>query len=84
MDHSQNHDLNTQCRINAAVNDVFVTRRWGQVLDTPDVYQENYRRREQRNVRFTLTWKFGERDASLFRRRNQQQRTEPGGGDQEF
>ena len=62
------------------VNDVFYTRKWGNIIDTPYLYQENYRRREMRFVRFTLTWKFGERDASLFRRRTQQQRPEPGGG----
>jgi hypothetical protein len=66
------------------VNDVFYTRRWGQVLDTPTIYQENFRRREQRFVRLTLTWKFGERDASLFRRKGQQQREPGGGGDMEM
>ena len=39
-----------------------------------------------RFVRFTLTWKFGEQNTSLFRRRQYQQRQEPGtgGGDMEM
>lgn len=79
VDVSVNHELSKQWSANLSVNDVFYTRRWGNILDTPTVYQENFRRREQRFIRFTLTWKFGERDATLFRRRQQQR--EPGGRD---
>lgn len=80
LDASLSHDFNKHWSAVVAVNDVFFTRRWGTLLDTPFFLQENFSRREQRNVRFTLTWKFGERDASLFRRKNGQQRGEPGGG----
>lgn len=39
-------------------------------MDTPYLYQESFRRREQRFIRFTLTWKFGEQNTSLFRKRS--------------
>jgi hypothetical protein len=80
LDASLSHDFNKHLSAVVAVNDVFFTRRWGNLLDTPFFLQENFSRREQRNVRITFTWKFGERDASLFRRKNGQQRREPGSG----
>ncbi len=66
------------------VNDVFFTRLWGTVLDTPRLYQETERRREMRFVRLQITWKFGEQDTSLFRRKSQ--RKDPGatGGEEGF
>ena len=66
-----------------SVNDMFYTRRWGNIIDTEQLYQESFRRREMRFVRFTLTWKFGEQNTSLFRRRNNQ-RQEPGTGGEEM
>lgn len=80
VDASLSHDFTKQLTGVLSVNDVFYTRKWGNIIDTPYLYQENYRRREMRFIRFTLTWKFGERDASLFRRKTQQARPEPGGG----
>lgn len=79
VDVSVNREFSKQWSANLNVNDVFYTRRWGNILDTPNVYQENFRRREQRFIRLTLTWKFGERDATIFKRR--QQPREPGGRD---
>lgn len=84
VDATLNHEWSKQWSANLSVSDVFFTRRWGNVVSTETLWQENFRRREQRNIRLTVTWKFGERDASLFRRR-QQQRSEPGsGGDMDF
>jgi hypothetical protein len=81
MDASLSHDFNKRLTGVVSVSDVFYTNRWGNILDTPYLYQENFRRREQRFIRFTLTWKFGEQNASIFRRnRNQQPQREPGGG----
>lgn len=79
VDISASYDITKQLAAVAAVNDVFFTRRWGNILDTPLLYQESYRRRDMRNFRITLTWKFGQQDASLFRRKQQQRRD--GGGD---
>ncbi len=78
IDLSSTKEFNKRWSATAMVNDVFYTRKWGTVLDTPTLYQESYRRREMRFVRLTITWKFGEQDTSLFRRRNQQQRRDPG------
>ncbi len=80
IDLSTTKEFNKHWSATAMLNDVFFTRKWGTVLDTPTLYQETQRRREMRFLRVTLTWKFGEQDASLFRRRNQQQRRDPGSG----
>ena len=79
MDASVSHDITKRLTAVLSVNDVFYTNRWGNIIDTPFLYQENFSRREQRFVRFTLTWKFGEQNSSLFKKRGPQQRTEPGG-----
>jgi hypothetical protein len=87
MDVSVGHDITRKLSAVISVNDVFFTRQWGNVLETPRLYQENFRRREMRFVRFTLTWKFGEQNTSLFRRKGEQQRREPGstgGGDMDM
>ena len=78
MDASLSHDITKRLTAVISVNDVFYTNRWGNIIDTPFLYQENFSRREQRFVRFTLTWKFGEQNSSLFRKRSQP-RPEPGG-----
>lgn len=82
LDASISHDFTKKLTGVLSVNDMFYTRRWGNVIDTQTLYQESYRRREMRYVRFTLTWKFGEQNTSLFRRRNQRQ--EPGSGGEEM
>lgn len=77
IDLSVNHELSKRINVVLNVNDVFFTRKWGNIVDTDALYQESFRRREMRFVRLTLTWKFGEQNQSLFRRR--QQRPEQGG-----
>lgn len=77
LDLSVNHEPNKRWSFTFGLNDAFDTRRWGNVYDTETVYQESYRRRDSRHARFTLTWKFGEQNMSLFRRRGGQRR-EPG------
>jgi len=78
IDISATKEFNKHWSATAMVNDVFFTRKWGTVLDTPTLYQESERRREMRFARVTVTWKFGEQDASFFRRKGQ--RAEPGSG----
>jgi hypothetical protein len=85
MDASIGKDINKQWNVVLNVNDVFFSRRWGYAYDTPTFIQDDFRRREMRYARLTVTWRFGERDASFFRRRGPQ-RMEPslrGGGGQE-
>ncbi|TXI81550.1 MAG: hypothetical protein E6Q44_04150 [Flavobacteriales bacterium] len=79
VDASMSHDFTRKLTGVLSVNDVFFSRRWGNLLDTPLLLQESYRRRDMRYVRFTLTWKFGEQNMSLFRKRGQQPR-DPGQG----
>jgi len=79
VDVSMGKDFGKHWSAQMLVNDVFYSRLWGTVLDTPTLYQETERRREMRFVRLQLTWKFGEQDTSLFRRK-QQQRRDPGTG----
>jgi Outer membrane receptor proteins, mostly Fe transport len=52
------------------VNDIFNSRRWGSIYDTDDFYQDSYRRRDPRNFRFTVSYKFGKADFQLFKRNN--------------
>ncbi len=68
-DASVSKEINKQWSLVLSVNDMFNTRRWGSEYDTPFFIQSDSRRREMRNARLTVTWKFGERDASIFRRR---------------
>lgn len=87
VDVSASKDFGTHWSTQLTVNDVFYTRLWGTILDTPNLYQETERRREMRFVRVNLTWKFGVQDASLFRRRDRStQRRDPGaaGGEGDF
>jgi outer membrane receptor protein involved in Fe transport len=48
-----------------AVNDLFNTNRNGQIYDTDNYYQDSYSRWNVRNVRFTFTYRFGDRDFKL-------------------
>lgn len=84
IDLSLSHEFDKHWSVVASVNDVFFTRRWGSVITTDHLEQESFRRREQRNMRVTLTWKFGERDASLFRRRPTSRGDAGGGGDMDL
>lgn len=79
VDAAVSKDFGKRLSTSLSVNDIFFTRRWGTRYETPEFTQESWRRREQRFVRFTLTWRFGQQDASFFRRKGQQQRGEPGG-----
>ena len=82
VDLSLSKDFTKRIGAVLSVNDVFFTRKWGNIVETDRLSQESYRRREMRFVRFTLTWKFGEQNASLFRRK--QPGREPGGGEMDF
>ncbi|HEY8387070.1 MAG TPA: TonB-dependent receptor, partial [Parasegetibacter sp.] len=53
------------------VNDVFNSRRFGTIYDTDNFYQDGYRRWRVRSFKITLSYKFGDSQFSLFKRRNQ-------------
>ena len=87
VDLSASKDFGRHWSTQFTLNDVFFTRLWGNILDTQELYQETERRREMRFLRVNITWKFGEQDASLFRRRDRRdQRRDPGavGGEGDF
>jgi outer membrane receptor protein involved in Fe transport len=64
--------------LSAALNvqDVLKTRVYETHSSTPMFIQDTYRRRDWQLVRFTLNWKFGKADHSLFKRKNTNMNTE--------
>ncbi len=83
IDISLNKEVNKLLSFNLVLNDVFNTRRFGTNFQSAFVEQDISRRRETRFLRLSVTWRFGEMDASLFKRRTQR-RGEGGGMDVEF
>ncbi len=77
LDVSINKSIKKKWIFTLILNDAFNTRRFGATYDTPYYTQEVSRRRETRFLRFTVTYNFGEQDASLFKKRNQKR---PGEG----
>jgi len=63
-----------------SVNDVFNTRRWGNIYDTDDFYQESWRRRNVRSFRLSFTYRFGKNDFNLFNRDERRGRDDEEGG----
>jgi iron complex outermembrane receptor protein len=55
--------------VNLTLNDVFNTKRFGTYYETDAFTQDLSRRRETRFLRLTVTWRFGEMDTSLFRKK---------------
>lgn len=51
------------------VNDLFNTRRFGNITDTESFYQDSYRRWNVRTVRLTFSYRFGKADLDLFKRK---------------
>ena len=83
IDLSLNKEISKMLSFNLVLNDVFNTRRFGNTFETAFIEQDISRRRETRFLRLSVTWRFGEMDASLFRKRSQR-RGEGGGMDMEF
>jgi hypothetical protein len=81
LDISLAKDITKRMSFNFTISDVFNTKIWGAVYNTPNFTQDFTRRWESRFARITFTWRFGEIDQSLFRRKGQNQRRQDGGGD---
>ena len=60
---------NDRGSITFAVNDIFDSQKFGVIYDTENFYQESYRRRRVRNFRLTFSYKFGDNNFSIFKRR---------------
>lgn len=84
MDLSLNKEIIKTLSFNLTLNDVFNTRRFGSTFESTSFEQETSRRRETRFIRLSVTWRFGEMDASLFRRKTQRRGEGGGGMDMEY
>lgn len=82
LDVTLNKKIKRKWEFNLRLRDAFNSRYWWTIYDTPTFYQETQRRRDTRHLMLTITYRFGQQDASLFRRRgNSNQRSEPGKDD---
>ena len=82
-DASANMNVNKRLTVSATMSDLFNSKRFGTLYITDQLTQETIRRWETRYFRVNVTWKFGEPDVSIFRRRNNSRR-EPGSGGTEM
>jgi hypothetical protein len=79
FDVSMNKQINSKMSLSLVVSDVLNSKRFGGIYTFNTFEQDFYRRWESRFVRFNFTYRFGDADFSLFKRRGQQRR-EPGAG----
>lgn len=56
--------------ISFSVNDIFNSRKFGNIYDTDDFYQDSYRRWSVRTFRITFSYKFGDTDFDLFKKKD--------------
>jgi len=83
VDATLNMNFTKKLSLTVTASDIFNTRVFGTIYLTPTFEQKTVRRWESRHVRFMLSWKFGEPDVSVFRRRSSGRRT-PGSGGSEM
>ena len=71
--------------VTASANNIFDSRGWGSMYETPSFQQEGFRSWGGREFRINASWRFGKQDTQLFRKRSTgpTERTVPGrsGGD---
>jgi iron complex outermembrane recepter protein len=84
MDFSVNKDVGKKLSFNFAVTDIFNTRTFGSSYSTPFFTQDMTRRRDVRNFRIGFTYRFGEWDTSLFRKRKSSRDSQGGGMDLDY
>ncbi len=51
------------------INDVLNSRRFGNITDTENFYQDSYRRWSVRTFRLTFSYRFGKNDIEIFKRK---------------
>jgi outer membrane receptor protein involved in Fe transport len=64
---------NNVASLTFAINDVFNTRRSGQIYDTDNFYQDSYRRWDVRSFRLSFSYRFGNKDLSFFGQKDKKQ-----------
>jgi len=69
IDLALNKDVTKKLSFNFTLNDVFNTRRFGSVYTTDYFTQDLTRRRDTRFFKIGLIYRFGEMDASIFKRK---------------
>ncbi len=69
--------------ISFSINDIFNSRKFGTIYDTEDFYQDSYRRWSVRTFRVTFTYKFGDTDFDLFKKRNNNTNSPESGGEED-
>lgn len=69
IDFSLSKDVTKKLSFNFTINDIFNTRGFGTFYKTESFTQELWRRRDTRFVRIGFTYRFGEWDVSLFKRK---------------
>lgn len=79
-DISLNKEIKKTLSLNLVVNDIFNTKRFGTYYESDVIIQDMSRRRDTRYVRLSITWRFGEMDASIFKKRSQKRGDGGGGG----
>ena len=62
--------LKKKASVSFSINDIFNTRKFGTIYDTDNFYQDSYRRWNVRSFRVTFSYKFGNSDLNLFKRKN--------------
>jgi hypothetical protein len=67
---------NNKAAVSFNINDVFNSRKYGTIYDTPDFYQDSYSRWSVRTFRLTFTYKFGDADFDLFKKKNNNNNSE--------
>jgi outer membrane receptor protein involved in Fe transport len=83
IDLSLRKDFGNRWSMNLSANDLLNSKRWGTVIDTPGLRQTTSRRWDVRNYRINLTYKFGESDPAIFRKRSLRKIENGGGGGDE-
>jgi hypothetical protein len=84
MDFSASWNPNKSWTLILLLSDIANTRRFGNTVQTETLFQEFIRRREVRFLRFTLTYRFGNSDASLFQKMRRGGPPSGGGGEMGF
>jgi outer membrane receptor protein involved in Fe transport len=84
MDISLAKRINKSWNINLIVSDVFDSKQWGQIFDTPAYFQDANRRREARYARVTASYTFGKGELPKMRRRGGRSEDGRGGDDGDF
>lgn len=78
VDVSLNKDVTKKLSFSITLNDVFDTRRFGSYYTTEYFTQDLSRRRDTRFLRVGVSYRFGEWDVSLFKRKSNKRSTDPG------